>query len=69
MSNVHGQVTETNLRHTAIYINIKTYQNRVSVKEKVFLMASIIIRSSYYLSMKPPKKGATSDRSLVELGT
>lgn len=69
MSHVHGQVTETNLCHTAIYINIKTYQNRVSVKAKVFLTASIIIRSSHYLSMKPPKKRATSDRTLVELGT
>lgn len=36
MSNVHGQVTETNLLHIAININIKTYQNRVSVKEKAF---------------------------------
>lgn len=32
-------------------------------------MALIISRSSHYLSMKPPKKGATSDKILVELGT
>lgn len=33
------------------------------------MSGSIIIRSSHYLSMKPRKHGATSNRILVELGT
>lgn len=30
---------------------------------------SITIKSAHYLSMKPPKDGATSNRILIELGT
>lgn len=37
MLNVHGQVTEQKLLHIAIYINIKKYENRVSLKEGAFL--------------------------------
>lgn len=72
MLNVHGQVTEPNLLHIAIYTNIsiKKYQNRVSLNECAFFkMGLIIIKSSHYLSMKHPKEGATSNRILVELGT
>lgn len=70
MFNIHGQLTETTLLYRAIYINIKKYQNRVSLKERaVFFNGSIIIRSFHYLSMKLLKKGATSNRILVELGT
>lgn len=46
---VHGWLTETKLLHRTIYINIKKYQNRVSLKERAsFFNGLIIIRSSHF---------------------
>lgn len=35
---VHGQLTETKLLRRAIYINIKKYQNRVSLKKRAIFL-------------------------------